>query len=143
MSAQDLEFFKLRIITPEKEVFSGEVEKISLESASGAIEVYPAHEPLLSPLKIGLMSIREKGAEEDTLLALHGGFLEVGLDETIIMADAAEAGREVNLERAQQAQERAKERLESKTDQDIDRDRAHESLMRSITRINAMEGKFM
>lgn len=136
------ETFPLTILTPDGTVFQGDVKAMTLKGPAGVFQVYPAHEPLLTPLSISNMTIRTVGSTKDTPLAVHGGFLEVTGSGAIILADVAELGTDINPERAREAMRRAEERLAHRTDKEaLDMDRAQLALMRALARINAIENK--
>lgn len=72
---------KLDIVTPEKTLFSGEVDSISLPGTAGMFTVLANHAPLISPLrKDGMITYMSGGKEECVDIA--GGFVEV-LDNRI------------------------------------------------------------
>jgi F-type H+-transporting ATPase subunit epsilon len=142
MSAHDEKTsFRLRILTPEREVLDAPVGRLSATGLAGSFEVLPGHEPLLCPLAVGLLAVQGEDEESETLYAVHGGFLEVLGDEATILADVAESGNEVDLERARAARQRAEERLDERTDtgDTVDRDRARAALLRAIARIESVE----
>lgn len=146
MSATEIESLELRIITPLRTVFSGSVNKLTVTGAAGVFEVLPGHESLLTPLGVGLFAFVVAGETEERLCAIHGGFLEItkGGREAVLLADQAEFGEEVDLERARAARQRAEERLSRLTDRAedaFDRDRARFALLRAITRIQVAEKK--
>ncbi|MHC4871080.1 MAG: ATP synthase F1 subunit epsilon [Planctomycetota bacterium] len=144
MSAQEQEVFNLKIMTPEMEVFSGSIKKIAAETEAGVIEILPRHEPLLCPLNVGLMAVLKEEDTDETLFAIHGGFLEINAEGAMILADAAEVSSEIDLDRAKASQERAKEKLElNKDSEEVDEERAQKALFRSIARINAAQGTFL
>lgn len=70
---------KLEIISPDKLVFSGEVESVSLPGAAGRFTVLPHHAALISSLKSG--DIRYMSEGNETTLKVDGGFAEVKNDE--------------------------------------------------------------
>jgi F-type H+-transporting ATPase subunit epsilon len=142
MSAnEEQDRFRLRILTPDRAVLDTEVGRVTATSLEGVFEVLPGHEAVLAPLVVGLLAVTKPGESGETLYAIHGGFLEVRGGTATILADAAESGDEVDLERAREARSRAEDRLQRQTDQpqkpDVDRARA--ALMRAITRIQAVE----
>jgi F-type H+-transporting ATPase subunit epsilon len=67
-------------------------------------------------------------------LAVAGGFAEVTGAKVTIVAEAAELGREIDVERARRAKERAEKRLAAGKKADIDWARAEASLRRSLVR---------
>jgi len=141
LSADEKATFQLEILTPEREVFNAPVSCAILTGTSGVFELLPRHEPLLCPLGVGLLGVQKPDASTEVLYAVHGGFLEVSGNKATVLADSAEHGDEVDLERARGAMQRAKERLTAHTDaaDELNRDRARLALMRSVARIDAME----
>lgn len=71
---------KLEIISPDKMVFSGEVDSVNLPGGGGRFSVLPRHAALISSLLSGELSYIIGG--ETTTLKIDGGFAEVK-DDTI------------------------------------------------------------
>lgn len=105
--------FQLKIITPEREVFSEDVDQVTLPTQDGEITVLPHHVPLVSILKPGEILIKWAGGKEYPL-AVSGGMLQVRSDGVIILADTAERVEEIIEERAAEAHRRAEELLKEK-----------------------------
>jgi F-type H+-transporting ATPase subunit epsilon len=124
--------FRLDIITAEKVVYSDDVDLVVAPGVEGALGIAPNHAALLTTLDPGLMLIR-KGNQE-TELAVSGGFLEVVDNKVTILADAAERAEEIDLARAEQARRAAEERLRNRSSE-IDVSRAEAALRRSMLRI--------
>lgn len=97
------------IVTQERMVYSGEVDYVSLPGTEGMMGVLPNHAPLLTALDFGEVMVRVKGDEE--FFAIGGGFAEIRPDRVVVLADSAEQAEEIDLERAQQARERAEEAM--------------------------------
>ncbi|MDR1719059.1 MAG: ATP synthase F1 subunit epsilon [Dysgonamonadaceae bacterium] len=64
----------LEIISPEKIIYSGEAELVTLPGTSGSFTVLERHAPIISSLEKGLLVYRVKG--EDNKLLIDGGFVE-------------------------------------------------------------------
>lgn len=96
---------KVDIVTPEKMLYSGEVEMITLPGMNGQMGILHGHAPLLSTLDIGEIVLHRR--EGNDYLAVSGGVVEVRPDKVTILADVAEAGEEIDEERARVALERA------------------------------------
>ncbi|USB32880.1 F0F1 ATP synthase subunit epsilon [Paenibacillus sp. YPG26] len=127
--------FLLEIVTPERIVFSEQVESLSVRGEEGELGILPGHIPFVTPLKVAPITI--KSAKQSTTLAVHGGFVEVQKDKVILLAESAEKSTDIDVERAIAARERAERRLSSSGKQDlIDHRRAELALQRAITRIN-------
>jgi F-type H+-transporting ATPase subunit epsilon len=104
--------FHLKLVTPEKILFEGEVASLTLPTDAGEITVLPNHVPLVSSIASGAASITlEKGFEED--IAISGGFLQIkGQNHVIILAEMAERASELDLKTIEEAKERAEQAME-------------------------------
>ena len=71
------------IVSPEGELFSGEVEMLSAEGGAGEIAITPRHAPLLTNLKPVPVKLTLEGGEEEVFFA-SGGFLEVPPGEVVL-----------------------------------------------------------
>ena len=128
--------FKVSIITPERTFYEGEATMVEFNTVEGEIGVLPKHIPLTTVIAPGICTITE--AEGEKKAALHAGFAEVLPDKVTILAENIEWPDEIDVERAQSAEERARERIASKGD-GIDIDRASIALQRAIARINCLK----
>lgn len=102
----------LKITTPERVVMSDEVEEVVLPTAMGEIGILPHHIPLVALLAPG--EIRVKKNNEELLLAVSGGFIEVQPTRVTVLADTAEHAEEIDEKRAEEARKRAEELRTSK-----------------------------
>jgi F-type H+-transporting ATPase subunit epsilon len=127
---------RLEIVTPEKMIFSEEVDAILAWGVQGQLGILPHHAPLMTTLLPGDLVFREGGKEES--LTISGGFLEVRPDKVVVLADACERVEEIDVARAEAAKKRAQEALkEAKTV--VDAAAAEASLRRSLARLKAAE----
>lgn len=78
----------LDIVTPEKKVYSEEVEMVITKAAEGEIGILPKHVPLVSPIKGKTVRVKKDGAFET--FHVSGGFIEVRSDRVTILAEKAE-----------------------------------------------------
>ncbi len=126
--------FQLEIVTPEKTVYSGEVERLRAPGTEGGFGVLAGHHPMLASLSVGEMvfSEQEQGPRS---IAIGGGFAEVQRDRVTVLAETAELAQEIDVTRAEAARDRARERLAQKRDQQIDEARASLALARAINRL--------
>ncbi len=124
----------LEIVTPERQVFSGLVEDVSVPSSTGYLGILPGHAPLLAELGIGEISYGIGGNRE--YIFCSWGFVEVLPERVVVLAQTAERASEIDENRAQQARSRAESRLGSK-DPNTDFMRAQLAMMRAISRLDA------
>lgn len=120
------------VVTPDGQVLEEDVNMVSCKAESGELGILPGHIPLVAPLKIDL--VRLKRGNEEEIITVNGGFLEVRPDKVTILAKSAEKLVDIDVQRAEKAKERALRLLDSKSD-DIDRLRAESALHRAINRI--------
>ena len=66
----------LSIVSPEKEIFDGGVNSVTLPGAMGSFTILPQHAPIVSSLKEGKLSYVTDDNEECTL-DIQGGFVEM------------------------------------------------------------------
>ena len=123
--------FKLKIVTPEKVFFEGEVDILNIKLTKGYTGILPHHMPLVSMVEIAPMNFRVGRTTKE--MAVHGGVLNVKEDETLLLVNAIEYKEDIDLERAKKAEERARQRLESKS-ADVDIKRAKLALTRALVR---------
>ncbi len=123
----------LEVVTPQKAIVSEEVEIVVAPGSEGEFGVLKGHTTFLTSLKIGTLRYKDvKGKER--YLFINGGFAEVLPDKVTILAESAERRRDIDIERATKAKERAEKRLAEKRE-DIDLARAEVALRRAVHRL--------
>ncbi|HLP05978.1 MAG TPA: ATP synthase F1 subunit epsilon [Paludibacter sp.] len=73
---------KLEIITPETQIFSGNVTSVTLPGKLGFFTLWEDHAPLISSLAAGKMRYVSEGKE--TEIEIDGGFAEVNKNKVIV-----------------------------------------------------------
>jgi F-type H+-transporting ATPase subunit epsilon len=97
---------KLTIATPLQEVYQNDVDQLTVTTINGEITVLPDHIPLVVPLEIGQVMIKNDGHE--VYHSISGGLLEVRHDNNvIILSNRAENVSSIDIERSKNAIERA------------------------------------
>jgi F-type H+-transporting ATPase subunit epsilon len=122
----------LEVVTPDRLVLSTEADVVVCPGVEGQFGVLPGHIPFLSALEIGEMYYKAGGKTE--YLAVSGGFAEVTGEKVTIVAESAEIGREIDVDRAKRALERAEKRLTAAKTENIDWARAEAAMRRSLMR---------
>ena len=79
---------KVNVVTPDGPVYESDVEMVSTKAQSGELGILPGHIPMVAPLKIGVVRLKNGGQTE--LVAVSGGFLEVRPEQVTILAQTAE-----------------------------------------------------
>ncbi len=130
----------IEIITAEQIVQTEDnLDVLVAPGSDGQLAILPRHAPLMTTLDYGEL-IFKKGSEE-TSFAISGGFLEVHSDKVTILADVAENADQIDVERANEARERAHERINDAQNEQltVDLARAQASLQRALLRLNIAE----
>jgi F-type H+-transporting ATPase subunit epsilon len=78
------------LVSPEKLVFSGDVEQVDVPGADGEFGVLAGHAPLVALLKPGILVMHEAGQQKQ--FVVFGGFAEVTPQGLTILAEYATPG---------------------------------------------------
>lgn len=128
------ENIKLEIVTPEKHVVDEDVQIAVAPGVLGEFGVLIGHTPFLTTLKTGTVRFTDVNGTE-RFVFVSGGFAEALPDKVTVLAESAERRSDIDVARANAAQERAQNRLAREKDEDIDFVRAKAALERAINRI--------
>ncbi len=134
---------QLKIITPEKTIFEGVADSVTIPTTEGEIGVFPMHIALVSALASG--DIVARTGEEVVPIAVSGGFIEVkpgehGMTEVAVLADFAEHVFEISDEVVAKAKARAEELQKMKASGSIvDFEHFAAELERSLTRVKVAD----
>ena len=123
----------VEIVTGERVVFrEHDVDMVVAPGGAGMLGILPQHAPLITTLAFGELRIK-KGGEEQSIL-VYGGFMEVGDDKVLVLADSAERAEEVDVERAEAARHRAETSIAGRQST-MDLEEAQASLRRANLRL--------
>ena len=128
------EKLELEVVTPDRLVVKEAVDIVMAMGALGEFGILPNHIPFLTILQPGEMRYRKDNQLE--YLAVTGGFAEVSNNKVTVLAEAAEKAREIDIDRAKRAKERAEKRLAQAKVEAIDYLRAEAALKRSLVRLS-------
>ncbi len=104
--------FLLEIITPQRQAFSEEIERVTVPSSAGVLGILAHHEPLFTSLTEGEIKITE--GDKEYFLAIGGGFMEVARDKVIILVSRAVNADELNEAEIKKAHDAAKDIISRK-----------------------------
>ncbi|SFN54732.1 ATP synthase F1 subcomplex epsilon subunit [Izhakiella capsodis] len=129
--------FHLDVVSAEKQMFSGLVQKIQVSGSEGELGVFPGHAPLLTAIKPGMVRIVKEKGEED-FIYLSGGVLEVQPAMVTVLADTAIRGKDLDEARALEAKRKAEERLNG-SHGDVDYAMASAELAKALAKLRVIE----
>jgi F-type H+-transporting ATPase subunit epsilon len=109
---------EVHVVTPEREVWSGEVTELIARGVDGEVGILSGHAPLLVQLAIGPLRMLTDAGE--TQAVVDGGFLHVsshdGVTRADVLASYAELAEEIDLVEARRRLEDAQNRAEQNDD---------------------------
>jgi F-type H+-transporting ATPase subunit epsilon len=105
--------FHFELVSPEKLLFSGDVESVVAPGTDGQFTVLAHHAPVMTTLKAGVVTING-----DEKLFVRGGFADVSATGFTILAEQAVAVKDVDLAKLEQDIKNAREDVaDAKTDE--------------------------
>jgi len=129
---------RCEIVSQDRLVFEGDADLVVAPSVEGEIGILPEHAPMIANLRLGVIRVLKNGEEE--IFTVTGGIIEVQPKIVTVMAEASEHVAEIDVERAQQARERAKETLDKEPPRDTETYlKVQAALRRSRLRLEAVE----
>lgn len=129
---------RLEIVTPEKYVVDEEVQIAVAPGTLGEFGVLIGHTPFLTTLKTGTVHYKDAGGNE-RFVFVSSGFAEALPDKVTVLAESAERRRDIDVDRAKAAMERAEVRLKREQDEDVDFLRAKAALERALYRLKLVQ----
>ena len=123
------------VVSAEAEVFSGQAEFVSLPGESGELGILPGHTPLITRIKPG--AVRIQNCQNEELVFVAGGILEVQPNKITVLADTAIRGNDLDEARALEAKARAEENLKDNAS-DVDYARAQAELSVAVAQLAAL-----
>jgi F-type H+-transporting ATPase subunit epsilon len=86
--------FKFDLVSPEKLLFSGEVDQVDVPGAEGDFGVLAGHAPLVTTLRPGILTVFAGGSEQK--IVVLGGFAEVSAQGLTVLAEVAESVQDID-----------------------------------------------
>lgn len=79
------------IVTPVRELYSGEAQFVVIPAAEGEMGIYAQHEPVVTTLKAGEVRVTEQGGSEPVHYIVDGGYAQIEAERVMILANRAMA----------------------------------------------------
>lgn len=76
----------LEIVTPEKKIFTGDIELISLPGSKGSFEILKNHAPIISTLEKGQIRVVDSQGKE-SVFSINRGVVECVDNNVIVLVD--------------------------------------------------------
>jgi F-type H+-transporting ATPase subunit epsilon len=126
------------VVSAEQQIFSGLAEFVAVPGEMGELGIYPRHTALMTRIKPGSVRIKRPDIEEEELIYVSGGMLEVQPGVVTVLADTAIRGADLDEARALEAKQMAEEALKNRTS-DIDYAQAQAELAEAIAQLRAVK----
>ena len=97
------------VVSAEEQIYSGEAEFVVLPGVEGELGIYPRHTPLITRIRPGSVRIKLPNSEDEQLIFVAGGILEVQPNVVTVLADTAIRGSDLDEAKALEARKRAEE----------------------------------
>ena len=98
------------LVSPEAELFSGDVDQVNIPGSEGDLGILPNHSPLMAAIRTGAITVYADG--EETQYFVQGGFADVTPAGLTVLAEKASLLSDVSAESIQADIETATQALE-------------------------------
>ena len=126
------------VVSAEESIFSGEAEFVAAPAQMGEVGIYPHHAPMITSIKPGALRIKLADKNEEQLIYISGGILEVQPGVVTVLADTAIRGHDLDEAQANAAKRAAEEAMKNRSS-DIDYAKAQAELAEAIAQIQAIQ----
>jgi len=126
------------VVSAEESIFSGPAEMLVAPAEAGEIGILPRHAPLLTRIRPGALRLKVPLKDEEEMVWVSGGILEVQPDVVTVLADTAIRGPDLDEAKATEAKQRAEEALKDRS-AEIDFARAEAQLAEAIAQLAAIQ----
>ena len=112
---------QVNIVSAEQSIFSGEAELVVAPGETGELGILPQHAPLLTRIKPGVVKVKLVGKDEEEVVYVSGGILEVQPKALTILADTSIRAHDLDEAKVLEAKQAAEEALANRA---VGQDRA-------------------
>ncbi|MEM6712955.1 MAG: F0F1 ATP synthase subunit epsilon [Pseudomonadota bacterium] len=107
--------FPFELVSPERQLVSGEATSVVVPGAEGQFTVLANHAPFLSTLKPGILDVTMADGSTDRIF-VRGGFADANPDGLTLLAEEAQRVADMDMALLDQAIQDAKEDVADATD---------------------------
>ena len=105
---------RVDVVSAEESIFSGEAEFVVLPGIVGELGIYPRHTPLFTQIRPGSVRMKLPNQEQEELVFVQGGFLEVQPHHVTVLTDTAIRAKDLDEKAALEAKRAAEEAMVNK-----------------------------
>jgi F-type H+-transporting ATPase subunit epsilon len=126
------------VVSAEESIFSGLAEFVVLPGQAGELGILPGHMPLMTTIKPGAVRVKLPQQDQEELIFVAGGVLEVQPGLVTVLADTAIRGRDLDEAKALDAKKKAEEAMADRS-AELDYARAQAELAEAVAQLAAIQ----
>jgi F-type H+-transporting ATPase subunit epsilon len=126
------------VVSAEESIFSGLAEFVVLPGEAGELGILPGHMPLMTRIKPGAVRLKVPQQDQEELIFVAGGILEVQPGRVTVLADTAIRGKDLDEAKALDAKRKAEEAMADKS-AEMDYARAQAELAEAVAQLAAIQ----
>ena len=107
---------RIDVVSAEESIYSGDAEFVVLPGIMGELGIYPRHAPLITQIKAGTVRIKVPGKEEEELVYVQGGILEVQPSHINVLSDTAIRAADLDEAKVLEAKRQAEQAIAARTE---------------------------
>jgi F-type H+-transporting ATPase subunit epsilon len=107
---------RIDVVSAEESIYSGDAEFVVLPGIMGELGIYPRHAPLITQIKAGTVRIKVPGQEEEVLVYVQGGILEVQPTHINVLSDTAIRAADLDEAKVLEAKRQAEQAIAARSE---------------------------
>jgi len=126
------------VVSAEEQIFAGLAEFVVLPGESGELGILPGHTQLMTRIRPGTVRLKLPARDEEELIFVAGGMLEVQPNCVTVLADTAIRGRDLDEAKAIEAKKHAEEAMRNRSSE-LEYAKAEAELATAIAQLQAIQ----
>jgi F-type H+-transporting ATPase subunit epsilon len=107
---------RIDVVSAEESIYSGDAEFVVLPGIMGELGIYPRHAPLITQIKAGTVRIKLPGQEDEVLVYVQGGILEVQPTHINVLSDTAIRAADLDEAKVLEAKRQAEQAIAARSE---------------------------
>ena len=107
---------RIDVVSAEESIYSGDAEFVVLPGIMGELGIYPRHAPLITQIKAGTVRIKVPGKDQEELVYVQGGILEVQPTHINVLSDTAIRAADLDEAKVLEAKRQAEQAIAARSE---------------------------
>jgi F-type H+-transporting ATPase subunit epsilon len=125
------------VVSAEQSIFSGLAELVVVPAEMGEVGIFPRHTPLITRIKPGTLRLKLPNQEDEEVIFVSGGILEVQPQLVTVLSDTAIRGKDLDEAKALEAKQRAEDAIKTR-EAEMDYARAQTELAIAVAQLRSL-----